>query len=319
MGEITQPCKGLTLKRNSAGHRVVLLHYSADPEKDPETKEGREWVSRERAEIMADLNPGKWRAEYEIDFSVSGGDLVFPTFMRDKKDIVVSSFNSTSATCYYGGLDWGIQNNTAFVIVAAQPDRSFTTIFEKTWKKAVPVVVAEEIKNHPLYEDLQFIACDPAIQSHLVVTASGHTTVAELLSSEIHAGRHALKKLMPAHGRSDEVCINLIRNLWVGEKKKYQILESCSNIIDEIAALEHEESRGDKNLKEKIKDRNNHSWDAQKYILLSHPDIGAAPTKRLDKNTVAYLDAVTQVASDLAAENGTSLQEEFNHTWGIDL
>ena len=250
---------------------------------------------------------------------MSGGDLVFPTFMRDRKDIVVSSFNATSATCYYGGLDWGIQNNTAFVIVAAQPDRSFTTIFEKTWKKAVPVVVAEEIKNHPLYEDLQFIACDPAIQSHLVVTASGHTTVAELLSSEIHAGRHALKKLTPAHGRSDEVCINMIRNLWVGEKKRWQILDSCSNLIDEVSALEHLESRGDTNLKEKIKDRNNHSWDANKYILLSHPDIGVAPTKRLEKNTIAYLDAVTQVASDLAAENGTSLQEEFNHTWGIDL
>lgn len=317
--DVSQPFKGVTLRRNSAGHRVILLHYSADKEKDPDTAAGRDWVTRERNEIMADINPGKWRAEYEIDFSVAGGDLVFPMYTRDRKKIVVPSFQDSNSICYYGGLDWGIQNNTAFVIVAVDHAGKFTVVFEKTWKKSIVAQVAEEIVTHPLYDRLQWVACDPSIQSHMIPTATGHTTVAEMLASPQHVGQFTVNKLMKAHGRSDAVMINVLRNFWTMDPIRFQILETCKNLDEEIAGLEHEDTKGSDNAKETIKDRNNHSWDAVKYVVLSHPGAGMSPKPLLKKDTLGYLDAVVDAARSSAAENGTSVQDEFNNLWGIDL
>ncbi len=67
MGNVEFPHKGIETWVNSAG-RVVRLHYSADPDKTAE------WAERERAGMT---DPGRYRQEYEIDFSATLGQRVF--------------------------------------------------------------------------------------------------------------------------------------------------------------------------------------------------------------------------------------------------
>ena len=106
--------RGVKLTKNSSGHQVLWLHYSADPAKDPATSAGKRWVDAEKKRIMADINPQKWRAEYEMDFNAGVGDLVFPTLMRDKPKLTFDTIKLDDSFVYYGGLDWGTKNNTAF-------------------------------------------------------------------------------------------------------------------------------------------------------------------------------------------------------------
>jgi len=52
---------------------VLMLHYSADPEKDPETPKGADWYDKERAGTSL----AQWNKEYEIDFSSKSGKLIY--------------------------------------------------------------------------------------------------------------------------------------------------------------------------------------------------------------------------------------------------
>lgn len=52
---------------------VLMLHYSADPMKDPDTAVGAEWYDRERAGTSL----AQWNKEYEIDFASKSGKLVY--------------------------------------------------------------------------------------------------------------------------------------------------------------------------------------------------------------------------------------------------
>lgn len=312
-------CKGLRLTRNSSDHPVLWLHYSADPLKDPETEAGKKWVTEEKKAIMADLNPQKWRAEYEMDFMAGSGDLVFPTFLRDRNRYVVPNVKLDETFLYYGGLDWGTRNYTVFTIVAEDPKGRFYAIHEQLWKMAVPAKVAEAIFTHPLYDLLQWIACDPTINHSLIPTPQGHTTISEFLSQPEYAGDYAIQKLMPAHGRDDSVFINLVRNMWTVDPPRLFLTESCPNLIQEISNLTHVEHHGEANPKEKIVDRNNHSWDTLKYILLSHPHAAAPRAPKPKYGTVGYYNEVADLARAIAEQRGTSVQAEFNDIWGTEL
>lgn len=314
-----EPCKGVKLTKNSSGHTVLWLHYSADPNKDPDTETGRKWVEEEKRQIMADVNPQRWRAEYEMDFNAGVGDLVFPTFARDKARILFDKIKLDDTFIYYGGLDWGTKNKTAFVIVAEDTAGRFYTVFEKSWRMAPPVEVAQDIKSHPLYEQLQWIACDPAIQSHIVWNAKGSTTIAEMLSSREHVGEAALSRLMPSHGRLDAVFINLIRNMWVMDPPKWRISSDCPELITELSNLSHPEHRDANNAKEKIQDRDNHLWDASKYVFLSHPTAGTPRKAKPEYGTYGYIEEVEAIAEEAASEFGGSVDTTFQRLYGMSL
>jgi len=311
--------RGVKLTKNSSGHQVLWLHYSADPAKDPATSAGKRWVDAEKKRIMADINPQKWRAEYEMDFNAGVGDLVFPTLMRDKPKLTFDTIKLDDSFVYYGGLDWGTKNNTAFTIVAEDPAGRFYTVFEKTWRTAPPLVVATDIKSHPLYQQLQLIACDPSVQSHIVWNAQGHTTVAEMLSSREHVGEAALDRLMASHGRLDSVFINLIRNMWVVDPPRWTISRDCPELITELTNLSHPEQKDANNAKEKIQDRDNHLWDATKYIFLSHPRAGKPKKEPLQPGTFDYLNEIERIAAETASEQGVSADEMTVRLYGMSL
>jgi hypothetical protein len=68
--------QGISARQTKLGFNVLRVHYSADPDKDPQTPQGRRWME-EAKKGMADA---RWRQEHEIDYGALGGQLVFPEF-----------------------------------------------------------------------------------------------------------------------------------------------------------------------------------------------------------------------------------------------
>jgi hypothetical protein len=69
--------KGFSVRENELGITAVRIHYSADPEKDPDTEGGRKWI-----ETMRRLypDPNNFAQELEINFWVAQGTRVYPQF-----------------------------------------------------------------------------------------------------------------------------------------------------------------------------------------------------------------------------------------------
>lgn len=60
------------------GIGVLLVHYSADPDKNPDTDKGRVWLKNERKQFHN--RPQEWNRRYEIDSMGPAGPRIFPEF-----------------------------------------------------------------------------------------------------------------------------------------------------------------------------------------------------------------------------------------------
>lgn len=66
--------RGISTRRTKLGFNILRLHYTADPDKDPQTPAGAAWL----ASAKSGMSEARWRQEYEIDYGALGGQLVFP-------------------------------------------------------------------------------------------------------------------------------------------------------------------------------------------------------------------------------------------------
>ncbi len=312
-------CKGLKKTKNSIGQSVLWLHYSADPLKDPDTEAGKKWFDSESGNTVGGFNGLKWRAEYEMDFSAGSGELVFPEFSEKRDKLVVKPFEVDETYLVYGGMDWGTVNPVSFHVYAESPEKKFFSVWEFYETKVTIRRMAEILRLQcPYYDRLQWIAMDPrAFNSHQQ-GKEGLTTLGEMFTDPDYVGEHTIDKLMPGHGCEDKSMIKRVRNLWAYADPKLKFFNTCTNQINEIQNLLHPPSDGRTNFRETIVDKNNHAWDDLKYFLESHPYATKAEEKP-KFGTIGYVDEITNLANDIAQKNGTSLQDEFNHLWGMNL
>jgi hypothetical protein len=68
--------KGISTRVTKLGFHILRLHYSADPEKDPATPNGKKWYE----EARKGMSEARFRQEMELDYGALGGQLVFPNF-----------------------------------------------------------------------------------------------------------------------------------------------------------------------------------------------------------------------------------------------
>ncbi len=59
------------------GFHVLMLNYSSDPSKDPDTPEGKRWFESERKKFV---DQSHWNREMEIDATAMADQLVYPQF-----------------------------------------------------------------------------------------------------------------------------------------------------------------------------------------------------------------------------------------------
>jgi len=79
----------------------LRVHYSADPQKSPETRKGRMWVKQEQRRIKNEM---RWRREYEIDYESYDGKPVIENF-RD--DLHIKDYEFDGRLGLRGSVDFG--------------------------------------------------------------------------------------------------------------------------------------------------------------------------------------------------------------------
>lgn len=309
---------GLVLTDNSQGHRVVYLHYTANP-----VKAKPEWIGAQSAKYMGGLNSLQWRREYEIDFKAGSGELVFPEFPALEDELVIDETqipdfeNFLKRLTLFGGLDWGIRNPVAFLVFGVDPEGGVYVMWEYYRKGNETNVfeVSRIIRENPYYDRMQTIFYDPSMNKEDQQRKDGLTSIIRMFQEEVPE-KDQIGILATAHDRNDMLAVSIIRNLL--SAKKLRAFRTCSNWIDEIRNLKYPERKENINEPEKLLDKNNHAWDATKYFILSHPTAEILREKP-KFGTIGYLNIVSERAREISKETGQSYQSVFNDLYGKEL
>jgi len=109
--------KGCTIRRMKSGQTVMRLHYSAIPDRDPETEKGADWYRREK---KLSSSEAAWKKEQEIDYLAQGGESVFGPVLGNSEyyqQIVISDPNWKPDPTWdvAFGFDHGKTNATALL------------------------------------------------------------------------------------------------------------------------------------------------------------------------------------------------------------
>lgn len=112
----------IPLRRATRSKNVIgTLHYSMDPNKDPNTPTGKKWKESEQARFQAaqhnDPTLGNWEQEYEISFSKFAGTPVYGNFskalhtlnypgvLKDRQMIIGFDFGGTNPAYFLSQVD----------------------------------------------------------------------------------------------------------------------------------------------------------------------------------------------------------------------
>jgi len=234
--------KGVKLWKNIDNKfTVLMLHYSADPEKT------KEWVDREKEGTPK----ATWAKEYEIDFTTKAGKLIYgPEFCDFDEDIhlVDCSVPEPYELCI--GLDFGQSNPTAAVVGAWTADGSMY-IIDEYYNPALPSVSSREMfekfKYLMGYDDEASFATKKVLINKTFSIRVIDPSTKNRNRSKVRFGeeiQYSIKEEFEDNGWDFELGINdvqagltRVREYMsvVGKKTKLYILkDKCPNLIREL-------------------------------------------------------------------------------------
>ena len=270
--------KGISDYITKDGVRVLRVHYSADEDKDPDSSGGKTWMTRSLQGYPGGMSGAKWRREMEIDFNAQGGQLVFPMMEKHIERIHIPEYKELpEAWSLYGGFDYAGRGTTAFMVVAHDPrNDDYYAVHEFYKRKAGYVSTSDAIKDYKYYDRLEWIVADPSMWTRTQERGDGGDLVsmAQLFSEQ---GIHFVKG---TRGGDTEFAELINEQMWGGFDKegkksnwqpRYRITKACTNHWMEMSQWRYNEwttSTGqNRNVKETMVDKNNHSIDAVKYLF----------------------------------------------------
>lgn len=167
--KVEQTAPGMWKWTSPKGWRVLAIHYSADPTKDPKTPAGAVWVNKRKAS----MSERDWKREMEIDHTVSEGEPFFPTFNRmvhvrpceydpERPLVRAWDFGKAHPAVVFGQLDKRNQLRILFSMIETNKD-----IFS-----FAPFVLGETNQRYPGAKLVDY--CDPAGSQE---TDKGSTTM----------------------------------------------------------------------------------------------------------------------------------------------
>ena len=154
--------RGLAVSENELGVTAVRCHYSADPEKDPSTETGAEWLERVR-KLYPD--PHAFQQEFEISFWISSGTRVYPEF---SETVHCQPLTHRSRKTIYRAWDFG-WHAPVCLIAQIDPQDRLVLLREIVGREETTRAFAQKViercnqwypMHSPGYEDF----CDPAGQ-----------------------------------------------------------------------------------------------------------------------------------------------------------
>jgi hypothetical protein len=268
--------RGLRSFETPSGMPVLEVHYTADPDKRPDTEQGKAWMERaSRPYINGGTASADWQREMEIDYFASGGSLVFPMASDPKAKIwhPVMTLRDVRnlGLKLYAGYDYGPRNPSAFIVWGQAPDGKWYAI-DEIYEPCVNYVEhCKKIKTNKWSASklIQKIVCDPQMMAEDQQTLSGKSSMLALF-------REQGVRMVPGNKGADLRFVQLLRYLWRDPANPQLVIcENCWNLKREVQRLKWQPQSGKvartSNLPEKIMDKNNHGFDASAYLHDTRP------------------------------------------------
>ena len=259
---------GMKSWETPSGVWVLETHYTADPHKDPE-REGAAWFAEAQKGYIGGVESPGWKTEMEIDYNAGGGDPVFP-FAVPGSPIFIDGFEPSKIMethRFYAGYDYGARNPSAFIVWSVDADGKAYAV----WEVYEPCLDIGEhvakIKRCPYWDRIEYVMCDPSITAKNQQTASGVRSLSEQFAEY---GFY----ISPGRRGADVPAAHLfLSRYWENpQEPKAFITKACPNLWKEVRDLRWAKhvSAGvaqRKNDPERIRDKDNHAWDATAYVM----------------------------------------------------
>lgn len=270
--------KGVEHYTTGSGFHAIKIHYSADPEKDPDTEIGRVWLEQAAQGYVGGILSSAWRREMEIDWDATGGELVFPQLATFKNRIVVPPFEVPESWSLYAAFDYGHRNPSSFNVYAIDFDGDIYSIWEYYKSGEGYRNIARAIRACPYYNRLSMNpVADPSIWAKNQQNDDGSVKSVAQLFTELPSDEQVI--FIPGKKGGDITVAEKINSLlWntdelmAGGKPRLKIFATCPMQIWELEKLRYKDwsatVREQKNLQEEIVDKDNHSYDSLKYFLM---------------------------------------------------
>lgn len=267
---------------------VLLLHYSADKDKDPE-RDGKEWYEAEKMGTPKIV----WNKEYEIDFATKSGKLIYGSEFCDfSSDIhLINSFKLDKVELIMS-LDFG-QRNPNGALVAALTRDNVIYIIDEYYNPAIPSVASREMfeKFGYLMGDLTDMSikrkkdiADETFQVKVIdpTTCSKNRTKVkegeEIPYSVIEDFEDNGWEFEPAQ-HDVEAGITRVREYFQlrdGKAHLYIFRDKCPKLVEELTNYRYQENSDvidkTKNASEKPVKKNDHLCDSLRYLIMTRPN-----------------------------------------------
>jgi hypothetical protein len=286
--------RGIERYKTKSGFTALRIHYTADPEKDPSTPAGKVWVENELKGYLGGMSSSSWQQEMEVDWSASGGELVFPLFDIFRHKIVVAPYNIPETWALYGTFDYGHRNPSAFHVHAIDHDGNVHTVWElyeaglrvRQIARAIRGLESlrddgSQIPRCPFFSRLSELPiADPSIKAKNQDSNQEMKSLAQLFA-ELPEEEQVIFQY-GARGGDVTFAEKINSTFWNDLDKqnpRWTIFATCPMLIWELRKLRFADfsatAQETKNLQEKIVDKDNHGVDGCKYFFnrfFSTPD-----------------------------------------------
>lgn len=279
---------------------VLMLHYTADPDKDP-SRNGKEWYENERKGTPK----ATWKKEYEIDFETKSGKLIFgPEFCDFDPNVhLISSFELPEPYELLISLDFGQRNPTCALVGIWTMD-SKLYIVDEYYKPALPSVSSRDMFTQFAYlmggtdliqskslsqKRLQAINCFPVRVIDPTTRAKNRVKVKQ--GEEIE---YSVQEEFYDNGWDFE----LGNNDWLssitrvreylqidenGNSNLYIFKDKCPYLTYEIQKYKYKQlteiQEKNRNPSEEPVKKDDHAVDALRYMIMTRPNMPTAPQK----------------------------------------
>ncbi len=268
--------KGLESWQTKSGTWVLQVHYSSDPKKDP-ARDGAEWYKKAvlRDGYEGSYDSDGWQTEMEINYNRGGGAPVFPQVRPGSKVFVDSDpvDRMRKGHRFFAGYDYGARNPSAFEVLAVDRDN----LIKSAWELYEPCTNMADhvakIKRCPYWDLIEVVVGDPSIMSRTQQGAADVRTLAELFEE------HGLYLVRGRRGQDVTIAQMLNGDHWKDMDNPGLLLTKATPSLNaEVMDLRWDKHVSEvldirKNAPERIRDKNNHGFDAVALIL----DYGVQP------------------------------------------
>lgn len=266
--------QGISTRQTKLGFHVLRVHYSADPDKNPVTPQGKRWLEGAKA----GMPEARWRQEHEIDYTALSGQLVFPQFDESIHVVPPKLPLDTEKLTVWMGADPHPRTSDAFVWVAVDKAGELAVVW--SWWPDERLIVRHAAEGLKLIEE-------KIPTYYRVMDVAGKNFNVDEEHSVFDAYRDEGIYFFPAKRNRDGSGFDLIndvltpRRYVIGNEEFYRPRLTIwggrghnDKLVSQMKSLRYREWKGnvtDKDAPEEPEQRARHLVDALLYVLLEEP------------------------------------------------